>query len=357
MRQALVRAAVLVTAWCGPASGAEPAPAPAGPDPVTERVRQIILEDGGGSEWGADPPAGETAERGEPVAATVLSGAGHAMVVIGSDGQPAGSHLRLLHVSAEGAGASATECVLRLGDDEDRSCPPAPLSLVDCATWSVPAEAVRAATRAARAALFVRVYEKKFVADPRQEREGDDDGVEGGIAGSVSGSTTHDFVAVANVIEAGRYRMRVAEEWAGYASARAAGRYARAAAAADIVRDAFPRPDGAPASAPPPAAHAEFSRLFTTLPLDADYWWWVRERMVLMAGALGGPADLARLEGYLTPKKTPKKGPSELGTRSYALEALARRTQRDTRCAGTKRLDDAAAAAAWLRSPAAAPEP
>ena len=346
MRQALVLAAVLVTAWCGPASGAEPAPAPAGPDAVTERVRQIILEDGGGSEWGADPPAGETAERGEPVAATVLSGAGHALVVIDSDGRPAGSHLRLLHVSAEGAGASATECVLRLGGDEDRSCPPAPSSLVDCATWSVPAEAARAAARAARTALFVRVYEKKFVPDPRQEREGDD-GVEGGISGSVAGGTTANFVTVVNVIEAGERRMRVSEEWAGYPSPDDLGRYARAAAAADIVRDAFPRPDGAPASAPPPAAHAEFSRLFASLPLDADFWWWVRERMVLMAGVLGGPGDRARLEGYLTPKK---KGPSELRTRSYSLEALARRTGRDPRCAGTRRLDDAAAAAAWLRA-------
>lgn len=74
--------------------------------------------------------------------------------------------------------------------------------------------------------------------------------------------------------------------------------------------------------------------------------------MVLMAGALGGPADRARLEGYLTPKKT---GPSELRTRAYSLEALARRTQRDTRCAGTKRLDDDAAAAAWLRGPSKTP--
>ena len=225
------------------------------------------------------------------------------MVVIGSDGRPMGSHLRLLHVSAEGAGATATECVLRLGDDEDRSCPPAPSSLVDCATWSVPAEAARAAARAARAALFVRVYEKKFIADPQQEREGDDDGVEGGIVGGVAGGSTADFVAAVNVIEAGERRMRVAEEWAGYPSSDAVGRYARAAAAADIVRDAFPRPDDAPESAPPPAAHAEFSRLFATLPLDADFWWWVRERMVLMAGVLGGPGDLTRLEGYLTPRR------------------------------------------------------
>jgi hypothetical protein len=353
MRQAFVLAAVLVTAWCGPASGAEPAPAPAGPDAVTERVRQIILEDGGGAEWGADPPAGETAERGEPVAATVLSGAGHALVVIDSDGRPAGSHLRLLHVSAEGAGASATECVLRLGDDEDRSCPPVPFSLVDCATWSVPAAAARAAVGAARAALFVRVYEKKFVPDPRQELVGDyEDGVEGGIVGSVAGGTTANFATSVSVIEAGKVRVRVGEEWAGYPSPDDLGRYARAAAAADIVRDAFPRPDGAPASAPPPAAHTEFSRLFATLPLDADFWWWVRERMVLMAGALGGPGDRARLEGYLTPET---KGPSELRTRAYSLEALARRTRRDPRCAGTERLDDAAAAAAWLRGPVETP--
>ena len=105
-----------------------------------------------------------------------------------------------------------------------------------------------------------------------------------------------------------------------------------------------------PASDPPPAGHAEFSRLFTSLPLDADFWWWVRERMVLMAGTLGAPADLERLEGYLGSKE---KGPSDHRTRSYALEALARRTGRETRCDGTRRLDDAAAAKAWLRAPSA----
>src|SRR5947199_2148690 len=98
------------------------------------------------------------AARGEPVAATALRGAGHAMVVIGGDGLPKGSHLRLLHVSVEGARAAVDDCVLRLGQEEGRSCPPPPLALVDCATWSVPADAVRSATLAARAVLFVRIY-------------------------------------------------------------------------------------------------------------------------------------------------------------------------------------------------------
>jgi hypothetical protein len=55
-------------------------------------------------------------------------------------------------------------------------------------------------------------------------------------------------------------------------------------------------------------------------------------------------ADLARLKKYLTPRG---KDPSRLRTRAYALEALARRTRRDTRCDGGRRLTDAAAAAAW----------
>ena len=164
--------------------------------------------------------------------------------------------------------------------------------------------------------------------------------------GGISGGTTHDFLAAASVIEAGERRMRVSAEWAGYASANAAGRYARAEAASAIARVAFPRPSDAPAVSPPAAVHTEFSRLLATLPLDEHYWWWVRERLVLMAGVLGLPADLPRLEGYLQPKKT---GPSELRTRAYALESLARRTGRDPRCDGTRRVDDAAAAAAWVR--------
>lgn len=336
-------AVVGLASLCGHAAAATQA-APA-LDSVTERVRQILARDGGDAEWGAEPPEVTVAERGEPVAVTVLAGVGHAVVMIGSDGRPAGSHLTLLHVSAEGASASATECVLRLGLEDDRSCPPAPPALVDCATWSVPAETARAAALEARAAFFVRIYEKKFIAGPREERL-DDDGVEGGVSGSVSGGTTHSFLAAASVIESGAHRMRVSGEWAGYASAHAAGRYARALAAAGIVRDAFPRPDDVPAAPPPAAFHAEFSRLLETLPLDQQYWWWVRERLVLMAGVLGLPADLARLESYLDPTKT---GPSELRTRAYALESLARRTGRDTRCDGTRRLDDAAAAAAWAR--------
>ena len=343
-RVVLAAALACLTTLCSAAAGAAPPP---GIDAVTERIREILREDRGDSIWGADPPAEETAARGEPFAATVLSGSGHAMVAIGSDGRPMGSHLRLLHVSVEGARASASDCVLRLGRDEDRSCPPAPLALVDCATWSVPADAARAALLAARAALFVRVYEKKFIADPRQESE--DDGLLSGVTGGVFGGSSYDFVAVANVMESGEHSLRVAEEWAGYASPDAAGRYARAAAATDILREAFPRPSDAPESAPPPAIHAEFLRLFVTLPLDDDFWWWVRERMVLMAGTLGLPADLARLKRYLAPKKG--KDPGDLRTRAYALEALARRTQRDTRCDGGRRLADDAAAAAWAAGP------
>lgn len=339
-RVVLAPALASLATLCSAAAGAEPP----GSDAVTERVREIIRGDQADSRWGADPPAEEIAERGEPFAATILSGSGHALVVIGTDGQPMGSHLRLLHVSVEGTHASASDCVLRLGEDDDRSCPPAPFALVDCATWSVPADAVRSATLAARAALFVRVYEKEFIAGPREELM-DGDSIAGGVSGSIAGSTS-DFLAVANVMESGEPRIRVAEEWAGYPSSIDTGRYARAAVAAAIVREAFPRPSDAPASAPPPILHAELSRLFKTLPLDEDFWWWVRERMVLMAASVGLPADLERLQKYLTLKS---QGPSELRTRTYALEALARRTGRDTRCNGNRRLAAAAAAAAWKR--------
>ena len=138
---------------CGSAAWA----ATPGTDAVTERIREILREDGADLEWGADPPAKEIAARGEPFAATTLTGAGHAMVLIDSEGRPRGSHLMLMHVSVEGARASASECVLSLGLDKDRSCPPAPIAFVDCATWSVPSDAARAAMVEARAALFARV--------------------------------------------------------------------------------------------------------------------------------------------------------------------------------------------------------
>jgi hypothetical protein len=340
-RVVLAAALACLTVLCSAPAGA--APPPPGIDAVTERIREILKEDGGDPEWGADPPAAETATRAEPSAATTLSGSGHAMVMFGSDGRPMGHHLRLLHVSVEGDRVSASDCVLSLGRDEDRSCPPAPLALVSCAAWSVPADVARTALLEARAALFVRVYEKKFLANPRQESlyEGDEPG---GVVGGISGGTTVSFAAVANVRESGEYPKRVAEEWAGYKSGRESGRYARADAATRILREAFPRPNDAPESPPPPAVHAELSRLLATLPLDAKYWWWVRERLVLMAATLGEPADLARLKGYLTPKGN---GPSDLRTRAYALEALARRTGRDPRCDGGRRLADEAAAAAW----------
>jgi hypothetical protein len=310
---------------------------------VTERVREIIRNDGGESVWDAEPPAKEIAALAEPFAATALTGAGHAMILIDSEGRPRGSQLVLLHVSVEGAHASASECELNLGPDK-QSCPPAPFALVDCATWSVPSDTARAAMVEARAALFVRVYEKKYLSDPYEEHE--DGGVPGGVMGGIPGGTTINFVAVATVRYPGEQPLRVSGEWAGYKSGGNTGRYVRVDAATDILREAFPRPKDAPSSAPPPGIHAEFSRLLSRLPLDARYWWWVRERMVLMAMTLGLPADLEQLERYLT---------SDGRTRSYALEALARRTGRDTRCDGSRRLPDDAAAAA--RRAATPPNP
>ncbi len=333
--RAVLAALVSLTALYSAARAAPPADF----DAVTEKVREVLRDDGASSNWGADPPAKEIAARGEPFAATVLSGAGHSLLAFDSEGRPLGSHLSLLHVRVEGSVASANECELRLGKGDDRSCPPAPMAIVDCATWSVPVETVRAATLAARAALFVRVYEKKFIPDPREEIEYDGP-VPGGISGGIWGSSA-DFVAVANVMESVEHPIRVVEEWAGYPSSDAAGRYARAIVSARILREAFQRPKDALASAPPPAVHAEFSRLFAKLPLDSGSWWWVRERMVLMAASLGLPADLARLEKYLA------KGSGY--TRAYALEALARRTGRDPRCDKGRRVTDAVAAAAWKR--------
>lgn len=305
-------------------------------DAVTERIREIIRRVGGDKRWGADPAAAEIAERGQPVEATWLTGSGHALVGIGSDGKPIGAHLWLNHVKVDGDLATVSECVLRLGIDENKSCPPAPLAIVDCTSWNVPADGAQAALLAARVALFARVYEKKYLPDPRQESL--DKNWAGGVSGSVDGGTTADFVAVANIVEAGEHPMRVSEHWAGYASAGEVGRYARADAATDILNNAFDRPKGVPTSPPPSAIHAEFSRLFETLPLDS--WWWVRERMILMAGAVGTPADLPRIKKYLTDRG---------GLRDYALEALARRTGRDTRCLAFDRRNPADAAASWLQ--------
>ena len=333
--RAVLAALVSLTALCSAARAAPPADF----DAPTEKVREVLRQDGP-SRWGADPPAKEIADRGEPFAATVLSGAGHSLMGFDSEGRPLGSHLFLLHVRVEGSVASATECGLRLGKDGDRSCPPVPMAFVDCWTWSVPAETARAAMLAARAALFVRVYEKKFIPDPREET--DDDFVPGGVIGGVDGGSSADFVAVANVMESGEHPVRVAEEWAGYVSSGAAGRYARPVAAERILWDAFRRPKDTPASAPPPAVHAEFSRLFTNLPLASGSWWWVRERMILMASSLGLPADLARL------KKNLDMGSGNIQT--YSLEALAQRTGRDPRCDKGQRVTDAVAAAAWKRA-------
>jgi len=324
---------------CGAANAANAA------NTATERVREIIRNDGGDLEWGTDPPAQEIADRGEPFAATTLTGAGHAMIMIDSEGRARGSHLVLRHVSVEGDRASASECKLSLGPDKDRSCPPAPVGFVDCATWSVPTDAARAAMVEARAALFARVYEKTYLSDPSEELE--DGGVPGGVIGGISGGTNIDFVAVANVIESGEKTIRVSAQWDGEKSPGDAGRYARVDAATDILREAFPRPKDAPSSDPPHGVHAEFSRLFSTLPVDPTYSWWVRERMLLMAKTLGLPADLAQLEGYLN---------ADGRTRAYALEALAQRTGRDTRCDGSRRLSDEEATAARRAAPTNSPQ-
>ena len=105
-------------ALCGAAAWA----ATPSTDAVTERVREILRKAGGDSEWGAEPPAEEIAARGEPFAATTLTGVGHAMILIDSEGRLRGSHLRLMHVKMEGARASVSECELRLGaGGQDRS--------------------------------------------------------------------------------------------------------------------------------------------------------------------------------------------------------------------------------------------
>jgi hypothetical protein len=257
--RAVLASLVSLTALCSAARAAPPADF----DAPTEKVREVLRQDGFGfSKWGADPPAQEIADRGEPFAVTVLSGAGHSLLAFDSEGRPLGSHLFLLHVRVEGSVVSATDCELRLGKDGDRSCPPVPMAVVDCATWSVPVETARAAMLAARAALFARVYEKKFIPDPHEEIESDG-GVPGGVVGGIGGGSTGDFVAVVNVRESVDHPIRVSEEWAGYPSSDDAGRYARPVAAERILWDAFRRPKDTPASAPPPAVHAEFSRLFT----------------------------------------------------------------------------------------------
>ena len=308
--------------------------APPVTDPVTDRIRQIIERIGGGHRWGADPAEKEIADRGMPIEATWMTGAGHSLVGIGSDGRPIGGHLWLNHVKVEGDLVTATECSLGLGLNDDGRCPPPLFSVVDCTTWSVPAEPAKAALLSARTALFARVYEKKHLPEPHVERLDESWGP--GVIGGVEGGTTSDFLAVAQIVEGGEHPKRVSEEWAGYASAGEVGRYARADAATDILNEAFDPPKDARPSSPPSAIHAEFSRLFETLPLDG--WWWVNERMILMAGALGTPADLPRIKKYLTDRGRP---------RDYALEALARRTGRDTRCLAFDRRQPADAAASW----------
>ncbi len=327
-------------------AAADEGPAP-GPNPLytqaTEKVRQVIEQFAGSKTWDAEPPRDEIAKRGQPVEATWVNGSGHALVAFDSNGNPAGAHLWLQHAKIEGDRATTTECVLRLGQDGNWVCPPSRVSIVDCKTWSVPVESARAALLAARAALFVRVFEKKYLDDPYEELV--DSGMVFGRIGGVDGGSDVDFVVSADIVEAGDPPIRVSEHWAGYASPGRSGRFARSSAAASFLNDAFKQPDNTPSSPPPVELHKEFSRLFSNLPLDDEFWWWVRERMVLMAGALGTEADLPLLKAYLQPKTTTVP---DVRLRDYALEALARRTGQDPRCQEGRRVLGSDAAARWL---------
>jgi hypothetical protein len=73
------------------------------------KVREVLRDDRASFTWGADPPAEEIAARGEPFAATVLSGSGHALLAFDSEGRPLSSYLSLLHVRMEGSVASVNE--------------------------------------------------------------------------------------------------------------------------------------------------------------------------------------------------------------------------------------------------------
>jgi hypothetical protein len=80
------RSPFLAAALVGLATVCMHAPAVAqdpGSDAVTEKVRAVLSQDGGQSDWGAEPPDGAAlARRGEPVAVTLLSGSGHAFVAV-----------------------------------------------------------------------------------------------------------------------------------------------------------------------------------------------------------------------------------------------------------------------------------
>jgi|GEM_PF-6617940 len=81
--RAVLAAFVSLTALCSAARAAPPADF----DAPTEKVREVLRQDGP-SRWDADPPAKEIADRGEPFAATVLSGAGHSLMGFDSEGRP-----------------------------------------------------------------------------------------------------------------------------------------------------------------------------------------------------------------------------------------------------------------------------
>lgn len=88
------------------------------PVAATEKVREVLRDDGASFTWGADSPAEEIAARGEPFAATVLSGAGHSLLAFDSEGRPLGSHLSLLHV--RGGGLCRFDDQVRAAPREER---------------------------------------------------------------------------------------------------------------------------------------------------------------------------------------------------------------------------------------------
>src|SRR5262245_60441351 len=61
-----------------PSRAVEALPPGAG-DAITQTVREVLHDQRADAYWGAEPPTNEIADRGEPVAVTVLGGAGHAL--------------------------------------------------------------------------------------------------------------------------------------------------------------------------------------------------------------------------------------------------------------------------------------
>ena len=332
------------------------ATAATGPDEPLRRVRSILSADSADERWGADAPREELlAEHGPMEEATFLKGSGHAVMIRGLGGasEPDGSTLSLIHVKLVRARADVYRCAVDWSDTP-KTCPAEPASRVFCRHWRVKSRSVLPALEAARRALYVRVYEKKYSGGPREEYE--DGSMRGFGFGSGSGSSA-DFVAAASLVERrdGK-RLRVSAEWAGYHGSHGAGHYVRPLAAVGIVDKALPDRGGRLLS---PAERGEpkraFAHLLETLPLDEKYWWWVRERMVTMSAELGTRDGVPRLIRFLDLERLAADDREHSGkrTRGYALDALARITGDDERCAGKTRRTDDEAAKRWRMRPEA----